>query len=76
MYNVPSLQQVTLRCVIEQQFTDPHTINSPQLLGEKCKFKPCWEQNFTGGPGPFAIGSNVKFSDMAVNLERKHMETR
>lgn len=70
------LQQAMLWCGTEQQFGDPHAIGSTQLLGGKCKFKPCWEGNFTRGPGPFVLGSNFKFSDIAVHLERKHMETR
>lgn len=76
LYNMLSLQQVTLWCGIEQQLTDPHATKSARLLGGKCKFKPCWEGSFTGRPEPFALGSSFKFSDIAVNLERKHMETR
>lgn len=42
----------------------------------KSKCKPQWEGDFTRGHGCFVLGSNFKFSDIAVNLEGKHMETR
>lgn len=75
IYNVPSPQQAMLH-VIDQLFTAPHAIRGTWLLAGKCKFKSWWERNFTRGPRPFVLGSDFKFPDVAVNLERKHMETR
>lgn len=46
------------------------------FLGGKCKSKPCWAGDFTGGPEPSVLRSNAIFSDVAMNLEGKHMEAR
>lgn len=54
-----------------------HTaLQALDFLGESANLSRAGQGISPGGPGPSALRSNATFSDVVMNLERKHMETR